>query len=186
MLEMLERTVGKQNDERGERIVELESTIETMSDSLTTQNETIAKQTETIEELQKKVTEVEKTSLIATTEPLREQIIALEKISDEEAKKESMEELSSFNKEQLEQILAKLKRVVKISTKTSKSRDIPFLGDSIEQHEDQDALIDKLTPEQLAAGLVPDLKQYLKKEELSVNNLPIDIKSVEDGVPFIN
>jgi len=173
----LEESVIAQNEERGERIVELESTIEAMEERIQTANETISEQSEKIENLETELAKAKETIKLNESLPIRQEIVTLLEITDEEEKKKKLDELLELNEKQLKSKKEDLVRAIKIAQKRSRSS--PITGEGIEEND-----IDKLSPEEMALRMNPNLKKFMKKGN-QPNPAPRGYDNQGD-VPFIS
>jgi len=160
VMEKLEKTVISQNKERGERIVELETTVQAMETRIKDANEIMAEQHDKIEKLEKENAAVKSENVNAKTVSLRQEIVTLEGILDPEAAKKEMDELITMNEAQLNGLKSRIERAKKIAINTSKPA--PIVGEEMQKNENE---LDKLTPEQLSAKLNPELAKLIQRNQ---------------------
>jgi len=183
--EQFQKTVISQNDERGEKIVELDATVSAMEERIGESNTLIADLTEENETLQKENGELKISSELNITLSLRHEIVKMERITDEEAVKEELEKLSHFTKAELEDTKMRLERIVSLSEK--EGRPAPLTGDVEEEEQIATEKLEKLSAEQVAARLNPELGAYIKNVSNRSNNpAPLGYDKGEGDVPFIN
>lgn len=187
VIEKLEATVIKQNTERGEKIVTLEATIDAMEKRLHDANELLSEVIEQNEKLEKENKSLKSEKVGFSTLPLRQEIVGLEDITDEDAKKKEMEELLQMNEAQLTGLKERILRAKKIAVKVNKEKPV-VNGEGIEQNSNTEFdNLDKMTPEQLAMRVNPQLGNYIKAIKGIPSAPPGFNSSGKDGdVPMIN
>lgn len=186
VIEKLEATVIKQNSERGEKIVTLEATIDAMEKRLHDANELLSEVTEQNEKLEKENNSLKGQVAGANTLAIRQEIITLEEITDEDAKKKEMEELLQFNEAQLNSTKERLLRAKKIAVKVNKEKPV-ISQDGIEQNSGEFDQLDKMSPEELALRVNPQLGSYIKAIKGNPTPPPGYNSNGKDGdVPMIS
>lgn len=148
----LEKTIKKQNSERGEKIIELEATIEVLEDKVLSSNQKITELNEENESLKEKITELETQIVDGETASLRQKIVELEGIKDKEAVQKELEDLKSFSKVQLESQIVRLERAIQINAIGDRQQPV-FRQDTegVDENEDDD-------PVAFALKMNPNLK----------------------------
>jgi len=177
MLEKLEKTLGSQNRERGERIVELEATIEALDSRLSQSNDVIKQLKEKNESLEQQIVELGKEKEQAKTLSIRKEIIALQEITDEEAVKAEMEELASLSEDELTKTRDRITRALKIAQKKGRSPPVLAGERSVENEDDE-------TPEEFALKHNPNLRELMKRNGMT--HSPPGYGASEDAPPMIN
>jgi len=179
-LEMLERTLGSQTKERGERIVELEAALSSLGDKLKVANESITQLSTDKKELIEKLAVAEKKLVAAETLEIRKEIVQMQGVSDDEAKKVEIEKLAQLSRDELQRTHSMLKRVVDIHKKAARSATPPVTG---RVNEGVDTLGEK-SARDVALELNPDLRRLVEAAKSKGGPPGLGVTSPED-MPFI-
>lgn len=157
IMSKLESGVIAHNELLKEQNIELEGNVEVLSNRIKELNQIVAEQNQTLEKNDEELKSVKSDLETSKTLKIREDIVSLERITEENAKKERIEFLKKFSIEDLEDRKQSLERAIKINKKVQKSKNNrPEISNELEG---EGEIKPEEDPVSYALKMNPDLKK---------------------------
>jgi len=185
-LEVLSKTLERENGDLREKNTELNEVITGLNEKFKEVNSQLSEKNKIIKSLSEENKQLKSEKEELSTLSIRTKIVDLLGITDEKARKEKLEKLSKRPVEILTEDLEDLSRAKKISEKTARSSGTvrPVVKDENNEGIEENAL-SKATPEELTASLYPDIKEKLIRQSRNAPQMPgFDVKE-GDKIPMM-